>query len=81
MSILDGGHETYSADFGRVRVSDLYPSDRIRLTVEARCAALDAATRLIASGGKWQHRVPIELAGALEAWILRPDDTQPDDPP
>ena len=44
--------------------------ETLRLTVHARCAAAQAAVRLLSAPG-YNYDVPFELAEKIERWILR----------
>jgi hypothetical protein len=71
MSILDR-IGTYVAPDGMMidGVLVLTGAERARLTIEARCAAVDAAARYVASG-RSGGRSLIDHAETIEAWILR----------
>jgi hypothetical protein len=77
VSILDRT-QVVPFDAGSVVMGVLDEPERIRLTVEARAAALDAAARLVAAGRLRPGRAPVALAEEFERWILRDEPQDPE---
>lgn len=63
-------HVTRGGQVVKGRVFVLSEEEKLRLTVHARCAASQAAVRLLSVPG-YDYDSPFELAEKIERWILR----------